>query len=474
MDRTTREVCKSLASELQQPREIVREAFSNCARNVQVVLRREISNDHDDASKPFGRLEGMEEFFDALRGLDVRSALFTLARLYDEVHVYVCKDYSKAKKGAPNGVPKAASYSVDVKNIARALKKDRARVNDQILLTPIHGKSLELRAEWSAMRQMSFDGLPVLKNLAGLLPGEQAPVQDYAGIGGGGGSDVISASLIGRLLRRQGKQMDLLLSTRTWATGSVGGKGSAMGVKREIYDHSGAARYKGKPVPGTYLVNSKTRSEGRDLEPVPVQYHKSIYIVLDQSQSREEVPASERADLPDQYRAVLSQIDVQTVIVVDTGGDVFGADSKVFGTIDQDLRVQQAISKLAKNYNLITAVMAPGVDAPADAPEKARKSGGMVYKPNKEERAMLLDILIREYHMDGSEPDKYPGRYGKTSLALQARLRGAEGWVSLDLPEHIVDTWINPWSTFVYIRPCMSDIILMPLMGLLPLIDDGS
>jgi hypothetical protein len=34
-----------------------------------------------------------------------------------------------------------------------------------------------------------------------------------------------------------------------------------------------------------------------------------------------------------------------------------------------------------------------------------------------------------------------------------------------------VNTWENPWSSFAYIRECMSDIILMPLKDLLPLID---
>ena len=475
MDRVSRETCKYLAAELGQPREAVRDAFANSASNVRVVLRRQISNtgNDNDVTKPIARLLGIDDFFAALQTLSLPSALFTLARLYDEIHITVCRAQSKASKAskneAPNGVSEATSYSVDIRALADSLKKDQGRTNDHILITP--GKDRQLQAEWYAVRQMSFDNLPRLKDLADLLPGETASAHAYGGIGGGGGSDVISASLIGRLLRLHGKEMDLLLSTRTWAIGSVGGKGSVMGAKREIYDHGGPARYKGKAVPGTYLVTSKTRTEGRDLEPVPVEYHKSIYIILDQSQSRDEVPVSERADLSDQYRAALSQIDIQTVIVADTGGDVFGADSKVVSTVDQDLRVQKAMSALAKSYNLITAVMAPGVDAPADAPEKALKCGGKVYKPTEKERAMLLDILVREYHMDGSEPDKYPGRYGKTSLALQARLRGAEGWVSLQLPEHIVDTWTNPWSSFVYIRPCMSDIILMPLMGLLPLID---
>src|SRR5277367_3671454 len=137
---------------------------------------------------------------------------------------------------------------------------------------------------------------------------------------------------------------------------------------------------------------------------------------------------------------------------------------------DQDLRVQQAMSILFSNHNLVTAVVTPGVDAPNDAPQKAFKAGGMVYKPTKDEKSMLLNLLANEYKMDGSDPS----RFGKTTLALQARLRGVAGWTSLDLPEYVVDTWENPWNSFVYIRECMSDIILMPTTKLLPLIEPKS
>jgi hypothetical protein len=52
-------------------------------------------------------------------------------------------------------------------------------------------------------------------------------------------------------------------------------------------------------------------------------------------------------------------------------------------TPDQDLRVQQAMSILSSNHNLVTAVVTPGVDAPNDAPPKAFKAGGMVYKADE-------------------------------------------------------------------------------------------
>jgi len=302
-----------------------------------------------------------------------------------------------------------------------------------------------------------------------LLPGEKSAAVEYAGVGGGGGSDIVSASLLGHLLRRAGKEMNLLVSTRTWRTGSQGKKGSKLGVKREIRQHGGPAMLGGNIVGGTYRITQETQSEGRDLETVPIRKHEDVFIVLDQGEEIGDIAEEDKATLLSQFRAVLAQRrPVDTVIVVDTGGDVFGGNSPNFATPDQDIRVQRAMSQLSDAYpNLVTAVLAPGVDAPNDAPEKAQKAGGKVYRPTNDEKTMLLDLMVREYEMDGSSPD----RFGKTALCLQERLKGKLGWTSLNLPEHVVNTWENPWSSFVFIRECMSDIILMPLMDLLPLID---
>ncbi|KAK7917886.1 hypothetical protein LTR80_012145 [Exophiala xenobiotica] len=305
---------------------------------------------------------------------------------------------------------------------------------------------------------MTFDHLPKLQSLSSLLPGEQASSHRYAGVGGGGGSDVISASLLGHLLQRHGKQMDVLISTRTWATGS-------QGVKREVYNHDGPAMgVGGRPVSGTFRVASNTYTEGRDLEALLVRHHEMIYLVLDQAESKSDIPEADRVTLEEQFGVILAQPGplVQTVLTVDTGGDVFGADWTGSSTPEQDLRVQKAMTFLKASYNLVTAVVAPGIDAPEDAPVKAANADGVVYRPTPEERMMLLDLLINDYRMDGSDP-RY---FGKTNLALQAGLKGVLGWTSVDLPDFVVDTWDNPWSSFVYIRECMSDVVLMSTVQL--------
>jgi hypothetical protein len=401
--------------------------------------------------------------------VSLMQAFFTLARVYDAGHIAICENYASAKRGQPYNAGLLSDPCLDVSQLTDGILEDSQKIHDDIEAISSDEDPRILRAIWAPVAAMSFDNLPILKSLSALLPGEMSASREYAGIGGGGGSDVISASLLGHLLRLHGKEMDLVVSTRTWRTGSQGNKGSKLGVEREIHKHGGPAILNDKLVGGTYRIKEETYSEGRDLETVPIHHHKDIFIVLDQGEETKDIPENEKAELPEQFRAVLAQRHpLDTVIVVDTGGDVFGGNSPGFSTPDQDIRVQRAIAHLSDVYpNLVTAVIAPGVDAPVDAPDKAEKAGGKVYKPTPDEQTLMLDLLAREYQMDGSNPN----RFGKTTLCLQARLRGQRGWTSLNLPQHVVNTWDNPWSSFAYIRECMSDIIFMPLKDLLPLID---
>ena len=461
----------NLAARLQHKVERVERAYNTAPRNVCTVLQRQNSNAlHPTPEHPLCRLLGEEQLLKALGVLPSEIALLTLARVYDEAHVALCKTLAAARRGKPHHEGFLRDPCIDLQQLTNQLVQHKAAFQDQIVLEAPHEDNTPRRAVWKPIPLMSFDNLPRLCSLSNLLPGEQSPSHEYAGIGGGGGSDIISASLLGHLLRRHDKQMDLLISTRTWATGSQGKEGSKLGVKREVYNHGGpAVEAHGRPVAGTFRVKGNTTAEGRDLETIPLPYHSQIFMVLDQGESVSDIPENDKEDLSDQFHAVLAQANrnIDTVLIVDTGGDVFGADASGGSTPDQDFRVQRAISTLSSDHNLVTAVVAPGVDAPNHAPQKALKAGGMVYKRTEDEKKSLLDLLANKYKMDGSDQS----RFGKTTLALQARLRGVVGWTSLDLPAYVVDTWENPWTSFVYIRECMSDIILMPTTKLLPLIE---
>lgn len=451
----------------------VETALSHLHQNVRTILARQWFRDHDGAAlpnqHPVCQIEGHEKLLQTVGKTDVEQALFTLARVYDAGHILVCKNRSLAQRKKDHDEALLTNPVMDVTRLSRQIVDGHDYHNSEVKLQHGEDRPGVLEASWTLVAPMSFDRLPVLESLGGLLPGETSMARYYAGIGGGGGSDVISASLLGHLLQACGKEMNLVVSTRTWRTGSQGAKGSKMGVRREIHRHGGAAMVNNSPVPGTYRVTKETYSEGRDLETVPVGHHKDIYLVLDQGEEGEDIEEQERSQLEQQFQAVLAQHQhLDTVIAVDTGGDVFGADSTTFSTPDQDLRVQRALSHISNLYpNLVTAVLAPGVDAPGNAPQKAQMAGGKVYKLSSEEKDKVLDLLAGEYRMDGSDP----GRFGKTTLSLQEALKGTRGWTCLNLPGHVVDTWENPWSCFVYIRDCMTDVVLMPLEGLLPLIE---
>ncbi|KAL6244613.1 hypothetical protein RBB50_008141 [Rhinocladiella similis] len=449
----------------------VKHAYTTASRNVCTVLRRQYFNTvHATPERPLCRLLSEDALIKTLGSLPLEVGLMTLARIYDECHVALCKTFAAARRARPHHEHFKRNPCVDLQPLHDLLRQHGDAVDKQVILEATSSEEAPMRAVWKPMPPMCFDNLPRLRSLSSPLPGESSPSREYAGVGGGGGSDIISASLLGHLLRRYHKRMELLISTRTWATGSQGKKGSKLGIKREVYQHDGQAPgADGRPVSGTFRVKSDTYAEGRDLETIPLQYHEKIFMVLDQGESTSDIAEKERAELNEQFAAVLRQASrpIDTVLIVDTGGDVFGADKAGGTTPDQDFRVQRAMTALSSEYNLVTAVVAPGVDAPEDAPMKAMNAGGKVYKPTPEEQAMLLDLLVNRYKMDGSDPS----RFGKTILALQARLKGVIGWTSLDLPAYVVDTWDNPWNSFVYIRECMSDIVLMPTIKLLPLIE---
>lgn len=452
-------------------------ALAESPANVNVILSRQICGSltssrgglDNPQNRPVCRILGESEFLQVVRTEGLASILFTLARIYDAGHIAICRNLASAKRGKSHNTDLLKQPCLDIYSLAQGILDGVHSIDDDIDVLSSDTRPGILCATWAVVPAMSFAQLPILGSLSDILPGEQTVAREYAGIGGGGGSDVVSASLLGHLLRRNGKEMNLLVSTRTWRTGSQGRAGSKMGVKREIHKHNGPAFLHGKPISGTYRVTKETFSEGRDLETVPISHHENVFIILDQGEESSDVTEDEKAELSLQLEAVLTQrSQVDTVVIVDTGGDVFGGNSPGFSTPDQDVRAQRAAASLSHIYpNLVTAVLAPGVDAPIDAEEKAEKAGGMVYHPTPEEQDLLLNLLVHEYQMDGSNPS----RFGKTTLCLQAALRGERGWTSLNLPRHVVDTWDNPWSSFAFIRECMTHIILMPLTRLLPLID---
>lgn len=423
---------------------------------------------------------------------DMKRLLLVLARVFDAVYLGGCKIWEQSKKGQENkgkqlGTQQSLRHEdaaaekvavVDLKILAETLLADPGKVNDRVVIDTILPEKRVLVARWEPVHELNFSGLRVLNSLRDPLPGER-PIrslsnpkqhgegQNYAGIGGGGGSDIISASVLGHLLHGAGKDMDLLISTRTWLTGSQGkpGSGNRIGERREVFEHGGhALNEEGDPVPGTYRVKEGTHTSGRDLETIPLTNHKSIFLTLDpgplsneQTDKTDSGSPAPPSPLPVQYQAILRQhsTPVRTIITVDTGGDVFFP-----GTSSQDFHVQSCLSTLPDAStlpSLTTAILCPGVDAPASSPSTALRAKAVRYIPSPAEKVQMLQLLTEEYCMDGRDET----RFGKTTLCLQHTLRGELGWQVLNLPRHVVETGRNPWGVFEWVSEGMAEILLV-------------
>ena len=472
VNKITPSVLKHLSSLTGNPLSDLSKIYSALSLSVQLVLAREVAKTtetHKDAHINRVFLLQERELLQAMLPLGLNCALFHLARLYDEGHFLVCHNRAAKDKGRQYNADLLKGIEVDVSELISGLRHDIARIDGEIQFQTTPGNNT-VRAMQKAMLDMRFDHLPAIRSLADILPGEvKSNNLDCAGVAGGGGSDVITVSSLGRLFPST-RTMDLVISTRAWFIGSQGAGGSAdLGMKRQIQNDAGPAYdAAGKAVVGTYRIAEGTTASGRDLESAIVGNHEDVYMVLDQGDDKQLIDKPEHVDLSEQYRAVLStRKSIQTVFVSDTGGDVFGNGGD-FSTPDQDLRAQRSMAQLANVYpNLVTVVIAPGSDAPPNAPDIASKAGGRVYHLKSDDKDKLLDVLVSEYRMDGSEP----GRYSRTTLCLIEWLRGRRGWVSLNLPLSAVNTNQNPWKSFGFVRECMGDIIFMSLLNLLPFID---
>lgn len=424
------------------------------------------------ADRPAIELRAEVDLLQALALLtDIHMALTTLARAYDAAYVAVCKHRNVAIQGRVYDVGSAERPIVDLKLLAEELAASTAKAADRVIITATEAVFM---ARWEPVAQPDFSLLPILEGIEGVLPGEQPVPADaqtrktYAGIAGGGGSDIISASALGHLLRGVGKEMDLLISTRMWLTGSQGKPGSRVGAKREVFNHGGPAiDTDGKPVLGTFRVTSETYTPGRDLETIPLPHFRSIFLALDPGVTAADMPpaasssnspacSSPPAPLREQYLAIIANHPppIPTLLSIDTGGDVFDPSPA-----SQDFRVQTTLASLPIDPypSLTTAILCPGVDAPTSAPSTALQAGAMRYRLTPAERRQLLDLLVDKYRMDGRDET----RFGKTNLCLQKTLRGQVGWQVLDLPAHVVETGSNPWGVFEWVSPGMADVVFV-------------
>lgn len=259
------------------------------------------------------------------------------------------------------------------------------------------------------------------------------PGEKFAFVGGGGGSDCIQASVLAELTGKPA----CVISVREDKTSSQNPDSGAMGESRTVQNHGGEVS------PGVFRIKPETTGSGRFFENLPAE-RWPMYLVVDSKNGR----------LREQMQAALDDFGgVDTVVDVDTGGDCLYRTSffdATQATPDQDLESLIAVSGL-NAPNLLSCVIAVGIDAPDYADEILRLANARLVHFSPSQRDHILG-LYREFELDGSNET----RYGKTPFAWQAALRGETGRIRLPLPDRVVNDPRNPWDPYVVITPEMA------------------
>lgn len=350
----------------------------------------------------------------------LQTGLLTLARLYQEarIHlrgrtgngVFTCMASALARMAA------SAPHSLAVHDIRLHPQGDDAEV--ELIPFPCIDESL----------------FPAMDSLAA-LPGSTFIVG-----GMGGGSDVVQAAHLASLLQQAGKQVKGIFSVRTQQTGSQDKDGKSGQVRTPLNATFIAE--------GVYRMQPDTFMQGRTLEPLVAEKYPTYLILLTQG-----------AEPSPQLRSLIAHLGgADTLLGVDTGGDsLFSHHTSELSRFspDQDITVVRAIGDL-KEIKTLSALIATGVDAPADAEEKLLAAGAEYFSPSAHQANAILK-QYKAWGMDGSHTE----RYGKTALAWQKALANELGMQTLDLPRHVVLNHHNPWNPFVYVQPCFRGIFFM-------------
>lgn len=260
-------------------------------------------------------------------------------------------------------------------------------------------------------------------------------------MGIGGGSDCLQAA---QVALESGANPACVISVRSAIT-AADASGSGQRVARTLVDHGGEV------APGVFRILPTTRGNGRFVE-CHAAARLATYLVLD----------AEDGSLATRVAAALQNAGggIDTLVCVDTGGDALygaGVEDATKATPDQDLRVLQAMGELPAEVcpEVLSLVLALGVDSPADAEAVLRAAGATTISFPADSRERILD----RYAVWRAEAPE--GFLGKTPLAWSLALGGASGISVLDLPTRLVTSPDNPWNPFVRVTPEMAKGFVM-------------
>lgn len=350
---------------------------------------------------------------DGLSAESLEIGFTTLARIYQESRIRLA------------GTQKNGVYTVFAKSVAEAAANPQSLDAKNLV---IEGDKVDLRDP----TEISLKTLNPVNRLSQKVTGL---------IGVGGGSDGIQAAQLAQILKGHGSSVKFVISVRTAKTQSLSASG-AQGEERTVNNHGGEI------FRGVFKVLPSTSGSGNFMENLPAA-DVPMFIVTDYQDGT----------LLKQIQSVIQNVGgVQEIVTVDTGGDSLystaGTTSNAKATPDQDLRVLSSLTGL--NMPVTSAVIAVGIDSPANAAEVLQKAKAQRYSPTSNETLAIL-AKYRAWKMDGASNSR------KTALAWQAALMGQIGLQSLNIPSRYVLDAKNPWSPFVRINESMRDIVFMNL-----------
>lgn len=296
---------------------------------------------------------------------------------------------------------------------------------------------------------------PVLRSVEDLplFQGELLRGKKVLCVGIGGGSDVIQAAAISEIVQNRFGTVTTAFASVRKAANQLNNAEQASDVSTSLQKiHAGTSARGG----WRFLENIMLTTKDDPLADVPMYIINSI----------------ESSAIETDLRVLVDTYQPEIVIAVDTGGDsLYYAhqeqpnDNEVTHTTpDQDRSVLEALNRLANpaNYEttpaFLTAIVAPGVDAPSYAYQALWEAESSRLFLTEEDKQHIC-ARYATWGMDGSGNER--NRYGMTSLAWLAAINKSYGLTTLDLPVPNVVSADNPWRSFMYITPAMGEVVLM-------------
>lgn len=359
----------------------------------------------------------------------IATGLTTMARLFQ----------AGRTRGFVQGSSENAVQTILSADIAKAAAEAPLKLNTEEI--ELLNDGFDVDALLRPVLSIDINAFRRLVSLAD-IPGKRIVI-----VGMGGGSDGVQGAVFAKLFERVGKTCAAVVSVRDLKPQSQSSEGTIAKI-RTVQNHGGEV------VPGVYKVTPETRGSGRFLEHLPAS-ETNMYLVTDDKDS----------SLRDKLLSVIEAVggDVDTIIGLDTGGDVLYATTGhdvADATPDQDIRTLRAIRTIGSVATKFAMIVAPGVDSPDNAEDVLQSNGASYFEPDTKQTQEILGIYKR-WHMDGTD-NRY---FGKTPLAWQAMLKSSNPneIMTLDLPRSVVTSRTNPWNPYVLAQPAMRGAFVMDL-----------